>query len=188
MIVIGSFISGLAPFWICFGNFYWAVAAFMMTLSLGEAIYSPRVYEYTMEVAGRGAEGIYTSLASAPLFSVKLIVGGMSGWLLQKYCPAKGHRRSREMWAIIGFTSFVAPVLMWLLREVIHPSDPDEVVEKQGEYEVVDTSLLGANGKQSERDKLISDVIVENADAKTRGGTNADGNRRKTVAIEIGDN
>jgi len=119
MILYGSFVSGASPFWVCLGNTYWAVAMFMVTLSLGEAVYSPRVYEYTMDISGRGQEGIYTSLSSAPLFMVKLVVGGMSGWLLTKYCPEEGPRHSGTMWAIIGATSFASPILMMLLRAVI---------------------------------------------------------------------
>uniref|UniRef100_A0A7S1THG9 Major facilitator superfamily (MFS) profile domain-containing protein n=1 Tax=Compsopogon caeruleus TaxID=31354 RepID=A0A7S1THG9_9RHOD len=121
MILYGSFISGVSPFWVCIGNFYWAIILFMVTLSVGEAVYSPRVYEYSMEISGKGEEGLYTSLSSAPLFTVKLIVGGMSGWLLTRFCPETGPRNSRAMWAIIGATSFVSPILMLLLRDVIEP-------------------------------------------------------------------
>jgi len=137
MILFGSCISAFAPFWLVLGNLYSLVIMFMFTLSVGEAIYSPRVYEYTMDIAGRGSEGIYTSLASAPLFSVKLITGGMSGALLQKYCPAHGPRRSRMMWAIVGLTSLLAPILMWMLREVIHPTDneDDDMSDEEIQYE-----------------------------------------------------
>eukprot|EP00180_Rhodochaete_pulchella_P001843 Plantae.Rhodophyta-Rhodochaete_pulchella.ctg2770.p1 GENE.Plantae.Rhodophyta-Rhodochaete_pulchella.ctg2770~~Plantae.Rhodophyta-Rhodochaete_pulchella.ctg2770.p1 ORF type:complete len:475 (-),score=49.35 Plantae.Rhodophyta-Rhodochaete_pulchella.ctg2770:60-1301(-) len=127
MILYGSFVSGASPFWVCLGNHYWAVALFMVTLSLGEAVYSPRVYEYTMEVSGRGKEGVYSALAGAPLFSVKLVVGGMSGWLLGKYCPEVGPRNSPAMWAIIGATSFSSPILMLLLRGIIDPVEDTSV-------------------------------------------------------------
>mmetsp|Transcript_7105 Transcript_7105/g.15176 ORF Transcript_7105/g.15176 Transcript_7105/m.15176 type:complete len:658 (+) Transcript_7105:78-2051(+) len=186
MIVFGSFISGLAPFWICIGNYYWAVAMFMITLSIGEAIYSPRVYEYTMEVAGRGAEGIYTSLASAPLFSVKLITGGMSGWLLQTFCPAYGPRHSRQMWAIIGATSFVSPILMMLLREAIHPSD------EPAQEETGDLGLDKPNrGSLKKQHSLMDGVVVEHTHPSSQSAQShkspENRDRKVSGAIQIGD-
>lgn len=52
---------------------------FVVTLSVGEAIYSPRVYEYTMLLAPKADEGLYTNLASIPMFVAKLFAGSISG-------------------------------------------------------------------------------------------------------------
>jgi proton-dependent oligopeptide transporter, POT family len=125
MILCGSFVSALSPFWVCVGPHYWTVILFMVMLSVGEAIYSPRVYEYTMELAGRGSEGLYASLSSAPLFSVKLLVGGMSGWLLTSFMPADrpDARNGTMMWAIIGATSLTSPLLMLALRGYLAPPE-----------------------------------------------------------------
>ena len=46
-----------------------------MTLSLGECFWSPRWYDYSMSLAPYGREGIFTALASAPLFAAKLPTG-----------------------------------------------------------------------------------------------------------------
>lgn len=123
MILYGSFVAAASPFWICLAPAYWTVILFMVTLSIGEAVYSPRVYEYTMEVSGRGNEGLYSSLSSAPLFSVKLLVGGMSGWLLTSYMPADGPHHGATLWAIIGLSSIASPILMFLLRNYISPKE-----------------------------------------------------------------
>lgn len=126
MILAGSFVSAVSPFWLCVQQSYVSVVLFMLTLSIGEAVYSPRVYEYTMEVSAHGSEGLYSSLSSAPLFSVKLLVGGMSGWLLSEFMPAYGPHHGNILWGIIGITSLTSPVLMWLLREYISPSSEGE--------------------------------------------------------------
>jgi proton-dependent oligopeptide transporter, POT family len=128
MILAGSFISALSPFWICAGPHYWAVILFMVTLSVGEAVYSPRVYEYTMEVSGRGVEGLYSSLSAAPLFSVKLLVGGMSGWLLTSFMPADdpAARNGAMLWGIVGLTSLTSPLLMLLFKDYISPPEAEE--------------------------------------------------------------
>lgn len=127
MILYGSFIAAASPFWICVAPAYWTVIMFMVTLSIGEAVYSPRVYEYTMEVSGRGNEGLYSSLSSAPLFSVKLVVGGMSGWLLTTFMSADGPHHGSTMWAIIGMSSIISPIMMFLLRDFISPQENDEL-------------------------------------------------------------
>lgn len=127
MIRYGSIIAAASPLLMCFGNNYFTVVLFMITLSIGEAIYSPRVYEYTMEVSGHGAEGLYSSLAAAPLFSVQLIVGGMSGWLLTKYMPVEGHQNPRALWAIIGAAAMTSPIFISIMKECIHPTKEQDI-------------------------------------------------------------
>eukprot|EP00887_Chlorella_sp_A99_P006636 scaffold3.g6636.t1 len=90
MIHWGGYISALSVFWMVAFDTLWATAAFVAMLSLGEAIWSPRWYDYSMAVAPQGREGIFTSLASAPLFAATLPTGMLSGWLLQRYCPDRG--------------------------------------------------------------------------------------------------
>jgi len=125
MILFGSFLSGASVFLLCFGPHYICIASFLIVLSIGEAIYSPRVYEYTMQVSGEGREGLYTSLASIPLFGVVLFAGGMSGYLLQHFCPIEtAQRECNKMWAIIGMFSFSSPLLLFLFRHVIQPFTP----------------------------------------------------------------
>ncbi|KAK4530509.1 hypothetical protein CCYA_CCYA04G1366 [Cyanidiococcus yangmingshanensis] len=130
MILYGSFLSGFSVFWMLLGDRYWTVAAFITMLSLGEAVYSPRVYDYTMAIAARGSEGTYTSLASLPLFGVQFITGWMSGGLLQRYCPAEPDRARHPwmMWLVIGLATFWSPIGMWLFRDWLRgdPAPPDK--------------------------------------------------------------
>lgn len=93
------------------------------------------------EIAGRGSEGLYAALVSAPLFAVKLLAGAMSGWLLHRYVPATGERHPQTMWAIIGLISIASPILMLIFRRCIE--DPDIAVEAStemvsGGYEMVE--------------------------------------------------
>jgi len=88
----------------------------MVLLSIGEAVWSPRLNDYTVSVSEEGREGTYMALSSAPLFLAKLPVGMLGGYLLQKYCPdtlEEGEeRRSRLMWFIIGSITATSPVLL----------------------------------------------------------------------------
>lgn len=143
MIVSGSFVSALSPFWLCLEQSYLTIVLLMITLSLGEAVYSPRVYEYTMEVSAHGAEGLYSSLSTAPLFSVQLLVGGMSGWLLSALMPVDGPHHGNVLWGIIGISSMTSPILMWLLRDFISPPSSEETIQSSNA-----SSIKVSAGKQ----------------------------------------
>jgi hypothetical protein len=95
MIHLGGYVSALSPFWMVAFDTRWASAMFVAMLSLGEAIWSPRWYDYSMGVAPDGREGIFTALASAPLFAAMLPTGMISGALLQRFCPDNGQCTER---------------------------------------------------------------------------------------------
>ena len=54
----------------------------MVMLSVGEALWSPRLYEYAATIAPKGQEASYMALSSLPLFGAKLMVGITSGTML----------------------------------------------------------------------------------------------------------
>ena len=64
---------------------------FVVTLSLGESVWSPRWYDYSMSLAPEGREGIFTALASAPLFAAKLPTGEASPSLRLRRARAADH-------------------------------------------------------------------------------------------------
>ena len=73
---------------------YYVMSALYLTVfSIGEAFYSPRVYEYAAAIAPKGQEASYGALAYLPFLIGKLLVG-TSGWILARFCPATGPRRS----------------------------------------------------------------------------------------------
>eukprot|EP00571_Detonula_confervacea_P000557 CAMPEP_0172319244 /NCGR_PEP_ID=MMETSP1058-20130122/37168_1 /TAXON_ID=83371 /ORGANISM="Detonula confervacea, Strain CCMP 353" /LENGTH=561 /DNA_ID=CAMNT_0013034245 /DNA_START=273 /DNA_END=1958 /DNA_ORIENTATION=- len=119
MIHRGTYVSALSVFFLAFSTSLPACVLFVSTLSIGEAIWSPRLYDYTMSVAQEGREGTYMALSSAPLFLAKLPVGFLSGVLLQRYCPEyleEGEvRHSKTMWLIIGLITIVSPIMITLL-------------------------------------------------------------------------
>jgi Dipeptide/tripeptide permease len=114
MIHHGCYISAASVFFLVLSTTIPACVLFVVFLSIGEAIWSPRLYDYTCSIAKEGREGTYMALSSAPLFLAKLPVGMMSGYLLQKFCPEEGERNSRIMWLIIGLTTASSPILLTL--------------------------------------------------------------------------
>ena len=99
--------------------YYVMVTFYVIFLSVGEAFYSPRVYEYASAIAPKGQEGSYASLSYLPFLLAKLLIGTFSGALLATYCPAVGERHSETMWLFVALTATVAPVGLIALRSLI---------------------------------------------------------------------
>jgi MFS family permease len=98
---------------------YYIMAALYLTVfSLGEAFYSPRVYEYAAAIAPKGQEASYGSLAYLPFLVGKILVGA-GGWLLAAFCPEHGPRHSGTMWLIFALAASVAPIGLIVLRRYI---------------------------------------------------------------------
>ncbi len=96
-----------------------SITVFVFIFSIGEAIWSPRLYEYTASIAPKGQEASYMSLSILPYFFAKFFVGLLSGRLLATYCPAEGPKDSETMWLIIGVMAVVSPIGIFLLRKYI---------------------------------------------------------------------
>jgi MFS family permease len=98
--------------------YYIMAALYLIVFSIGEAFYSPRVYEYAAAIAPRGQEASYGSLAYLPFLVGKLLVG-TGGWLLAAYCPEQGPRHPGTMWLIFALAASVAPIGLILFRRYI---------------------------------------------------------------------
>ncbi len=99
--------------------YYVMIALFVALLSVGEAFYSPRVYEYAAAIAPKGQEASYGALSYVPFLLAKLLIGTFSGMLLARYCPEHGVRHSGILWLAVALTATVAPVGLIVLRGYI---------------------------------------------------------------------
>ena len=59
-------------------------ALYLIVFSIGEAFYSPRVYEYAAAIAPPGQEASYGALAYLPFLVGKLLVG-TGGWIAGRF-------------------------------------------------------------------------------------------------------
>ena len=98
--------------------YYVMIALYIAIFSVGEAFYSPRVYEYAAAIAPRGQEASYGALSYIPFLIGKLLVG-TGGWLLAAFCPEHGPRHSGAMWLIFALAASVAPIGLFGLRHYI---------------------------------------------------------------------
>ena len=104
----------------------------------------------------RLADRTYSALASAPLFTAKFFVGGLSGTLLSVYCtgdppwPDPGACAQGGMvWAIIGLVCATSPVLLILCDSCVRQPMAND--EDGGEREaLVEKDGAGGDGSASD--------------------------------------
>ncbi len=98
---------------------YYIMSAFYLTVfSVGEAFYSPRVYEYAASIAPPGQEASYGALAYIPFLVGKLLIG-TSGWVLAAFCPEHGECRPAMLWLIFALAASIAPIGLIVFRRYI---------------------------------------------------------------------
>jgi dipeptide/tripeptide permease len=99
--------------------YYVMIPLFVLCFSVGESVYSPRLYEYAAVIAPKGQEASYTALSFLPFFLAKVLVGGFSGVMLQAFCPVTGPRNSQMLWLITALVAAIAPLGLLVLRRFI---------------------------------------------------------------------
>jgi len=150
MIMIGSLISGFSPLFLLLGPNYWDAVIWIIFLSIGEAIWSPRLYEYSTMIAPKGREGTYITLSSAPLFAAPIIAGALSGDLLSRYCPAPGHCDSFKLWLVIALMSAASPLLLVVLKPFIYrPEDMEALGQDHRRRSSSESAPLVTNAQTS---------------------------------------
>jgi MFS family permease len=98
--------------------YYVMTALYLMVFSVGEAFYSPRVYEYAAAIAPKGQEASYGALAYLPFLVGKLLIG-TAGWVLAAFVPEQGPRRPEYMWLTFALAASVAPIGLIVFRRYI---------------------------------------------------------------------
>ena len=103
---------------------YWPLIFFITVFTIGEAIWSPRLYQFTTEIAPKGKEATYLSLAVLPTFASKVFVGWMSGELLDRYTPIDHvtkavlpHPHQYMVWVWIGVSAAVTPIGLLVFKK-----------------------------------------------------------------------
>jgi dipeptide/tripeptide permease len=96
-----------------------AVAA-MMLFALGEAIQSPRFYEYVSNLAPSDQVGTYMGFAFLPIAIGTFIAGWSSGYLVKHYV-AGGNPNAPQMWYVVGVYGVVSTILMILYDRFVAP-------------------------------------------------------------------
>ncbi len=99
--------------------------------TIGEAIWSPRLMQFTAEIAPKGKEGSYISLSYLPFFAAKFVAGPMSGALLKYYVPpdAPSYPQHFMVWIWIGGMAALSPLGLLIFRKLFHRAEQRAAAE-----------------------------------------------------------
>ncbi len=144
LFVVGTTLCALAPMLLAlFEPSYEAAVAFMLAMTAGEVVYSPKLYEFIMLLAPPGQEALFSALASLPLFFVKLLTGASSGELLETYCPEQPPRQCQLMWGMISAGAWTTPLLLLGLHRFLYTPAIRARIMARRKGKSVDEVLLG---------------------------------------------
>jgi len=168
---LGTFIGGIAPFWMALGPFIPPIMLYVLFTTLGEIVWATVAYSYFMGLTTTGHEGAYSALAGLPTFMAKLLTGGLTGGLLSIYCPehkdANGqiipppppqlwgspeHCNGLVIWSIIGCTTVSSALMLMMCRRKIYYVP----VPKGADVEL--TRIVGELTLDSEADQSDADA------------------------------
>eukprot|EP00746_Dinoflagellata_sp_MGD_P143267 gnl/MRDRNA2_/MRDRNA2_76117_c0_seq1.p1 gnl/MRDRNA2_/MRDRNA2_76117_c0~~gnl/MRDRNA2_/MRDRNA2_76117_c0_seq1.p1 ORF type:complete len:475 (+),score=54.75 gnl/MRDRNA2_/MRDRNA2_76117_c0_seq1:131-1555(+) len=119
VIILGAFITAASPLPLAYWTAYITAIAFVFLLSLGEALWSPKFFEYSVAVSPVGREGTYGALSSLPTFSAALFAGGFSGHLLTEYCPSSQDCDGRSIWLLVSATNAIGAVVLLVFKSCL---------------------------------------------------------------------
>ena len=88
MMIAGTFVMALPTFLLTLGPNIYTLFAFLIIMTIGEAMWQPRFLQWVAEIAPKGMTGIYMGIGQFPWFLTKVVTSLYSGWFLVKYCPA----------------------------------------------------------------------------------------------------
>ena len=102
--------------------FYISLIIFIFFFSIGEAIWSPRLMQFSAEIAPKGKEGAYIALAILPYFVGKALAGGMSGFLIESYTPStlSTFPDHKTVWLWIGGMAMISPIGLVIFRKLFN--------------------------------------------------------------------
>jgi dipeptide/tripeptide permease len=119
MMVIGTAVMALPTFLLATGPTLGTLFAYLVLMTIGEAIWSPRFLQWIAEVAPSGMTGIYMGIGQFPWFLTKVVTSLYSGWFLSNYCPAgvpPEALQTETMWFIYGIIALLTPIGLLLAR------------------------------------------------------------------------
>ena len=127
-LVGGTLLQSFCPLALVYTTSYGSALVFVTIMALGEAIWSPRLYEYSTMIAPEGFEGTFVAVTFVPQYVSAGVVGVTSGYLLERYVPeevAEGEARHPEyLWGLVAAASFLSPLLLTLLRSRLFGDEP----------------------------------------------------------------
>jgi POT family proton-dependent oligopeptide transporter len=119
MMIVGTFVMASPTFILALGPNIYTLSSYLLIMTIGEAIWSPRFLQWVAEIAPKEMTGIYMGIGQFPWFLTKVITAQYSGWFLMRYCPQgvpPSETHTETMWLIYGMIAIITPVGLILAR------------------------------------------------------------------------
>ncbi|MBD3409208.1 MAG: MFS transporter, partial [Ignavibacteriales bacterium] len=117
MMIYGTFVMASPTFLLALGPSVTSLFAYLVIMTVGEAMWQPRFLQWVAEIAPRGMTGVYMGVGQFPWFLTKVVASLYSGWFLTRYCPADtppSAMNTETMWLIYGAIAMASPVMLVL--------------------------------------------------------------------------
>ncbi len=122
MMIIGTCVMALPTFFLAAAPSPALLMAYIVFMTIGEAMWQPRFLQFIAEIAPKGMTGVYMGVGQFPWFLTKVITGLYSGWFLAKYCPKPElglPMDTQTMWFIYGCIALVTPIILIVFQKWI---------------------------------------------------------------------
>ncbi len=117
MMVIGTIVMAAPAFLMALGPSPWTLFSYIGLMTIGEAMWQPRFLQYAAEIAPEGRTGEYMGVAQLPWFLTKMLAPLLlTGWMMDRYCPAEGPQNTQMMWLIFACIAMASPAMLLLAR------------------------------------------------------------------------
>jgi POT family proton-dependent oligopeptide transporter len=120
MMILGTFVMASPTFILALGPSVTTVFAYLIIMTIGEAMWQPRFLQWVAEIAPKGMTGIYMGIGQFPWFLTKVITSLYSGWFLMHYAPEgvpPSQMHTETMWLIYGCIAIMSPIGLVLARK-----------------------------------------------------------------------
>lgn len=119
MMIIGTFVMASPTFILALGPSIYTAFAYLIIMTIGEAMWQPRFLQWVAEIAPKDMTGIYMGIGQFPWFLTKVVTSLYSGWFLMRYCPQgvpPEQMHTETMWFIYGLIAIASPIGLWLAQ------------------------------------------------------------------------
>lgn len=125
MVKIGSFVFALAALPLVFYSTLKASMVYVLIMTVGEAIYYPKVELVEYNIAPVDQAGLYTTLTKIPVGGFRILGMLTNSWLLDTMCNENVRDQCNEMWIIATVVALSSVAsLIALERFILRPPDP----------------------------------------------------------------
>lgn len=119
MMILGTFVMAAPTFFLATGPTLFNVFAYLIIMTIGEAMWQPRFLQWIAEIAPKNMTGIYMGIGQFPWFMTKFITSLYSGWFLMNYASvdlSPDQLNTETLWFIYGCIAIITPITLLLAK------------------------------------------------------------------------